>query len=96
MSKIISVHEYVLQPDVSETEFEKAIKDARERGLLQLPGLTEFHFLRGIRGARQRQYGFMKAGKCGKNYGDHRSNPETNRSIRKHGKSGRIRFWRLS
>lgn len=56
MSKIISVHEYVLKPGVNEIEFEDAIQKARTRGLLQLPGLREYHFVKGLRGARKGQY----------------------------------------
>lgn len=56
MTRIISIHEYELKPDVDEQLFEKAIERARSRGLLRLPGLIGFHFLKGIRGGRKNRY----------------------------------------
>ncbi|MFQ5864279.1 MAG: hypothetical protein ACE5IW_03525 [bacterium] len=52
MPKIISIHEYVLKPDVDEIEFEDAVQGAHESGLLRLPGLMEYHFVKGIKGSR--------------------------------------------
>lgn len=56
MSKIISVHEYILKPGTDEREFEKAIHEAEKRGLLRLPGLVGHHFVKGIRGSRSGSY----------------------------------------
>lgn len=56
MSKVISIHEYVLRRGVDERDFEKAIQEAEERGLLDLPGLVEHHFVKGIRGSRSGFY----------------------------------------
>lgn len=56
MPRIISVHEYVLKPEVSEIEFENAIQAARKSGLLSLPGLVEYHFVKGRKGGRQGLY----------------------------------------
>ena len=56
MPEVISVHEYVLKPEADPAAFEAAIQAARERGLLRLPGLVDYHFLRGIRGTRRDQY----------------------------------------
>lgn len=56
MSQVISIHEYALKPDVDERRFERAIRGARESGLLRLPGLVRCHFVKGIRGARRGRY----------------------------------------
>src|SRR5258708_39293705 len=56
MTKVISVHEYELRPDVQEAAFERALRDAERRGLFDLPGLTAHHFLRGLKGARRGAY----------------------------------------
>jgi len=56
MAKIISIHEYVLKPGADKDQFEKAIQKAKERGLLQLPGLVEYHFMKGIKGSRNGHY----------------------------------------
>ena len=56
MAEMISVHEYVLKENVNPGEFEKAIQDARERGVLSLPGLVNFYFLKGVRGRRAGSY----------------------------------------
>ena len=50
MACVISVHEYVLRPSVDEGAFERAIQEAEQRGLLELPGLVEHYFVKGIRG----------------------------------------------
>jgi hypothetical protein len=55
MTKIISIHEYTLKPEVSEAQFKDAIHQAQDRHLLQLPGLEEVHFLYGIKGKRSGQ-----------------------------------------
>lgn len=56
MPKVISVHEYVLKPDSDHQEFENALLRARERGLLQLPGLVDYFLMKGIRGYRKGAY----------------------------------------
>ncbi len=56
MGRIISVHEYELKPGVEASAFEEAVKNARDRGLLRLPGLISFYFLRGVRGIRNGKY----------------------------------------
>lgn len=56
MTRVVSIHEYALKPEVDEQQFEQAIREARQRGLLQLPGLQQHHFLRGIRGAQRGGY----------------------------------------
>ncbi len=56
MSKVISIHEYTLKAEADPQAFESAILRARRSGLLDLPGLIEVHFVRGIRGARTGQY----------------------------------------
>jgi hypothetical protein len=56
MAKVISIHEYVLKPGADEKAFEKAIRAAQRRGLLQLPGLKKFYFVKGIRGVRKGRF----------------------------------------
>ena len=56
MGRVISVHEYTLKPGVDESSFERAIQQAEAKGLLQLPGLVEHHFVKGIRGVRRGHY----------------------------------------
>jgi hypothetical protein len=53
MASVISIHEYDLRPEANEAAFERAIRDAEERGLFSLAGLVEHHFLKGIKGARR-------------------------------------------
>ncbi|MFC2043066.1 hypothetical protein ACFLUA_02820 [Chloroflexota bacterium] len=57
MTRVISVHEYILRPDVKEVDFENAVQEASRRGLLQFAGLDEYHFVRGIRGTQSGCYG---------------------------------------
>ncbi len=57
MARVISIHEYTLKPGTRPEEFERALQTARQRGLLQLPGLVDHNFLRGIRGSRRGEYG---------------------------------------
>lgn len=59
MGKLISVHEYTLKPEVSPEGFELAVRAAEVRGLLNLPGLTAHHFVKGIRGERQGDYAMI-------------------------------------
>jgi hypothetical protein len=56
MTKIISVHEYRLRPEVTEGQFKDAIREAQDQDLFQIPGLTEVHFLQGIKGKRLGQF----------------------------------------
>jgi hypothetical protein len=56
MKRVISVHEYILKQSVSGQEFEDAILNARERGLLRLPGLVDYYLVKGIRGHRNGLY----------------------------------------
>lgn len=56
MKKVVSVHEYTLSPNVNPQDFEETIHQARQKGLLQLPGLDEYFLLKGIRGARKGRY----------------------------------------
>lgn len=59
MPRIISIHEYVLKPEADEALFEAAVREAEEAGWLDLPGLIEHYFLRGIRGTREGQYAMI-------------------------------------
>ena len=56
MSMVISIHEYILKSDASERQFVKAILNAKERGLLRLPGLVDYYLVKGIRGFRHGLY----------------------------------------
>ena len=56
MGKVVSVHEYELKPGVQAADFERALHDAERRGLFDLPGLSEHHFLRGLKGTRRDGY----------------------------------------
>lgn len=56
MGRVVSVHEYELKPGVDPAAFEQAVREAEIRGLLRLPGLVEYRFLRGIKGARRDKY----------------------------------------
>ncbi len=56
MAKIVSIHEYPLKPGVEAEQFERAVHEAGERQLLELPGLVQHAFLRGIRGSRRGEY----------------------------------------
>lgn len=54
--KMISIHEYELQPGSDPQRFEQAFRDAEARGLFDLPGLMAHHFVKGIKGARRNAY----------------------------------------
>ena len=56
MSRVISIHEYNLKPGVSERQFVNVILNAKERGLLHLPGLEDYYLVKGIRGFRNGFY----------------------------------------
>jgi len=57
MARVISIHEYDLVPEADPEAFESALRDARDQGLPELPGLETYYLLRGIKGARTRRYG---------------------------------------
>ena len=48
MARVISIHEYELRRDADGAAFEQALRDADMRGLFDLTGLVEHHFLRGV------------------------------------------------
>jgi hypothetical protein len=52
MPRVISIHEYDLKPNMDGAAFERAIRNAEQRGLFALDGLVEWHFLKGVKGAR--------------------------------------------
>ena len=56
MNDVISIHEYQLKKGVSAEQFEQAVANARGRELFKLPGLSEHHFLKRIRGTRNTHY----------------------------------------
>lgn len=56
MGKVISVHEYKLKDDITAEQFEAAVENAREQELFDLPGLTEYYFLKRIRGTKPVEY----------------------------------------
>ncbi len=56
MGRIVSIHEFDLKPGVSDAQFERVLRDAEARGLLQLPGLAAHHFVKGAKGARRGAY----------------------------------------
>ena len=59
MGRIISIHEYDLKPEVDIGQFERVLRDAEARGLLQLPGLVAHHFLKGAKGVRRGAYAVL-------------------------------------
>ena len=56
MGRIISIHEYDLKPGINIGEFERILRDAEARGLLQLPGLVAHYFVKGAKGVRRGAY----------------------------------------
>ena len=56
MGRIISIHEYDLKPGINIEQFERILRDAEARGLLQLPGLVAHHFVKGAKGVRRGAY----------------------------------------
>lgn len=50
------MHEYVLKPNIDPEQFERAIEDAKNRGILGLAGLESVTFVQGIRGERSDLY----------------------------------------
>ena len=90
--KMISIHEYELQPGSDPQRFEQAFRDAEARGLFDLPGLMAHHFVKGIKGARRNAYarcGSMKAARLGNGCGALWSDRGALRSIRRNGGSGK-------
>ncbi|PON16426.1 hypothetical protein C2W62_18600 [Candidatus Entotheonella serta] len=73
MPPIICIHEYVLKPEVTAEQFEDTFRVAQESGLLQLPGLIDYHvWPKGSKGrgrATTRRFGFMRAVKPGRHCG---------------------------
>ena len=53
MGRIISIHEYDLKPGINVEQFERILRDAEARGLLELPGLMAHHFVKGAKGVRR-------------------------------------------
>jgi hypothetical protein len=53
MGRIASIHEYDLTPDITPEQFERLLRDAEARGLLQLPGPISHHFVKGAKGVRR-------------------------------------------
>lgn len=53
---IVSIHHYELAASATDGEFRDAVREAQRRGLFDLPGLVEYRFVRGIRGARDGAY----------------------------------------
>ena len=56
MGRIISIHEYDLKPGINIGQFERILRDAEARGLLQLPGLVAHYFVKGAKGVRRGAY----------------------------------------
>ena len=56
MGRIFSIHEYDLKPGINIGEFERILRDAEARGLLQLPGLVAHYFVKGAKGVRRGAY----------------------------------------
>ncbi len=54
--RIVSIHEYLLKPNIEPDQFERAVLDASRRGLFDIPGLVEHRFVKGIRGERKGKY----------------------------------------
>ena len=60
MGRIISIHEYDLKPGTNIGQFERILRDAEARGLLQLPGLVAHHFVKGAKGVRRGAYAALE------------------------------------
>jgi hypothetical protein len=96
MAKIISIHEYVLKPNIGERQFEQAVRKARQRGLFQLTGLLEYHFVKGIRGLRKGAYAAVWIDESrealGRSFGDHHIDHGPKKNIRRIGGCEKMRF----
>lgn len=53
---IISIHEYNLAENTTHNEFENSVAKAKSRGLFDLPGLVDYSFIKGLKGARKGEY----------------------------------------
>lgn len=53
---IVSVHHYELNDEATERAFRDAVREAERRGLFDLPGLVEYRFLYGVKGARDGRF----------------------------------------
>jgi hypothetical protein len=53
---IVSVHHYELAESATDRAFRAAVREAERRGLFDLPGLVDYRFLRGLKGARRDGY----------------------------------------
>src|SRR5262249_62029829 len=92
MSRVISIHEYILKPGIGAEQIENAVRIAEGRGLFRLPGLVAYHFGQGIRGVRRVTMwpsGSMRAGWLGRRCGAPWRIAERRRSIPQAGKGGR-------
>ena len=56
MTRIVSVHEYVLRDGADPAGLERAFLDAATRGLFALPGLVGYRLVRGVKGMRAGRY----------------------------------------
>lgn len=50
------MHHYDLRKGADEERFEWTLQQARQSGLLRLPGLVSLYFLKGIKGTRRGRY----------------------------------------
>ena len=53
---LVSVHHYELADPTADEAFREAIAEAESRDLFDLPGLVEYRFLHGVKGAREGRY----------------------------------------
>ena len=56
MGRVVSIHEYELKPGINVEQFEQVLRDAKARGLLQLPGLVAHYLVKGTKGVRRGAY----------------------------------------
>lgn len=54
--RIVSIHEYELRHDANRRDLLRAVEEARDRGLFELPGLIGFRILHGIKGVRRGRF----------------------------------------
>ncbi|MFC7228206.1 hypothetical protein N0B31_12400 [Salinirubellus salinus] len=53
---LVSVHHYELTDSTTDEAFREAVGEAETRDLFDLPGLVEYRFLHGVKGAREGRY----------------------------------------
>jgi hypothetical protein len=53
---LVSVHHYELADSTTDAAFREAVAEAETRDLFDLPGLAEYRFLHGVKGAREGRY----------------------------------------